>query len=197
MMGQTLEKRGRRPALGDRYPGEKLKPARMNTPTLQEIADARDRARRETEAEVMATARSQPHRRDLKEPDSRWADSALGRFCLANRLRKEIYDAGLMYQVIYDRHCAAWGAPCQRRSGGGRGGMGEGPTMRTVAEWRSALEGCSRAISDAGGVLAVKAIKLLCHDDIDIHPLEVAPAIIAFPELARYLGLGSLRTPFE
>ena len=189
-MAPTIEKRGRRPKPGARYPSGGLKPA-MNTPTLQEIADARDRARRETEAETMATALAQPHRRGNPEP---WLGSALGRFCHFQRVRRELYDAGLEYGAIIRRWRSAKGIPSDERHG--TGGCGDGPSAATVAGWERQIAACEKELWTTRGMDAYRAVRQLVLFDADLPEIDNKPAIIGLQAIARALGLASPEHPY-
>jgi len=112
---------------GTRHPCGKLK-----QPSAQERSEILARkARMESEY-----VQNQPHRRGFAVKDDPRLESELGRFCVRNHLRKELFDAALDWANIVRLYRAAWGAP-QDENHASTGMIGQGPSMETQAKWKA------------------------------------------------------------
>jgi len=112
--------------IGARHPCGKLK-----QPSAQERSEIAARnARMETQY-----AEGQPHRRDFKVKDDPRLESELGRFCVRQGLRMELFDAALDWANIVRLYRAAWGAPQDENHASA--GLGKGPSMETQAGWKA------------------------------------------------------------
>jgi len=80
----------------------------------------------------------QPHRRDFKVKDDPRLESELGRFCVRQGLRMELFDAALDWANIVRLYRAAWGAPQDENHASA--GLGEGPSMETQAKWKADMQ---------------------------------------------------------
>jgi hypothetical protein len=138
----------------------------------------------EKEANVVAIALHQPHRRGN---DSTWCENAVGRFCLEYGLSAEVYNAAHTYGDVRRRWRAAKGAPTMLRLSEGVG-TGEGPSASTVADWTrrlaSALHFCV-AVAGAEGWLSAE---MLIIDNADIPDRYHTGARNALAALATAMG---------
>ena len=161
-----------RKANADRHPCGKVKRA-----TAQQIADAQ-RAAEEAEMRVVL---AQPHRRGNR---SQLAESPLGRFCLANALPREYFDAGEAYACVKRQWQAAWGTPLVDRLGG----SGRDIDWAQVRKWDEMLRAWEGAMLDAGGYhgrLSVVSLAMNAPMQCRIYPEE---AKIALEALAKFQG---------
>jgi len=174
-----MAKRGRPRKTGLRYADGKLR-----KPTLEQLKEASAAQYREN----MAQAANQPHRRWARDPLDARLESALGRFCLANRVRGELYDAGRAFGDVYRRWRAAKGIrdPLHSSSLGG----GDGPSAETVAGWWRTIERVEARLRPHGSI-AYLAVRSLCLDDADISTEAADDAI----EGLRIVAQEMLRVP--
>ena len=91
-------------------PQRREKNGRKQRPTMQQLAAA-DRDQRMAET---FHAHRQPHRRDLPDPGTPMAFSALGRLCARMKWRQEYFIAGEMYGTACDDWRIAKGLPPRR-----------------------------------------------------------------------------------
>lgn len=175
-----MPKRGR-----PRKQGERSADGRLKRPTLAQLKEADAAKRREN----MLFVAAQPHRRDLPDPYSDKAASALGRFWMVNRLRSELFDAGTHYSEITRRWRAAWGVPDPNHSGSLGGGLG--PSEATVAAWWREIERIEAALR-AKSVVHYAAARHLCIDDADLPeyaaPIAIEALLIIADETGRSVG---------
>lgn len=169
-------------------PPRRWKNGRKARPKAVAQIEEANRAREEVE---MATVLAQPHRLGNR---SQKCESALGRFCLAHKLREEIYSAGGEYASLKRKWRAAKGVPMSERMSG----VGVEPDDATVYAWGARIDRCEEAILDcqdidprAYGPAAIGCVEWLVVDDKDL------PATIELPDvfaglLALTLALGFL-----
>lgn len=138
------------------------------------MATEREKADRER-----AHVKYQPHRQG---DDSKFPECALGRLVKSRKLHEAVYDAGLEYAGVCRRYGAAWGAPISERVGEGTGSA-EGPSLSTVAAWKSYLDDAEDAMGSD-----YPAVRRVIVADVDPSPMEVASAITGLIALARHLG---------
>ena len=137
-----------------RKPGTRERNGRLKRPTLAEMI-AREQEARDIEK---VTVLAQPHRRGDTDP---WCASALGRFCIAYRLRRECYDAGLIYASMKSKWLAAVGAPRDVRMGG----SGRDIPAKIVHGWAARIAAMEDAMMRAGGVAGLGWIEELAVYD--------------------------------
>lgn len=180
-------------------PGPKRKPSpagyspsgKRRKPT----ADMLNEMQRQKDAEIKRVVLDQPHRRDSVNPESPWNATALGRYCLAYKVRQELFEAGEAYAAIVRRYRAAKGIPTD--SSTGEGGGGDGPSAATVAGWERQLAICARALETCpNGTDAFRYTRQLVIDDFDIDPLNYPPVVLGLQALAQALGMPLPRRPF-
>lgn len=140
---------GRPRKQGARFPSGKLK-----APTLAQMTAAQKSV---ADAEKLV-ALAQPHRRGNT---SDLCGSALGRFCLAQALRRECYDAGLEYGMLKSKWRAAWGAPSDVRMGG----SGRDIDMEVVRGWGTRITEMEAAMTRAGGVAGLGWVEEIAVND--------------------------------
>jgi hypothetical protein len=99
-----MARRGRPKMQGPRWECGKRIPASVPQSVIAKIVEAQQEQVRKAKEIVMA----QPHRRLYAErPDDPWLATPFGRFCLAYRLRSELYEAGEKYwRLLYGWHLA-------------------------------------------------------------------------------------------
>ncbi len=137
-----MARRGAKRKLVKREPNGR--PQRLTT--LAQI-EAADRASRETE---MSLVKTQPHRKDAKDPASDLLHSPLGRFITAFGLRHEFYDGGNKYASKKNRIRAFYATP--REPGAHQSGSSSGgTTLAQVREWEAEvkkIEDCVARVHD-------------------------------------------------
>lgn len=179
-----MARRGRPRKAGERGAGGKLK-----KPTLDQIKEADAAKRRENKLFVA----NQPHRRDLPEPFSDRAASALGRFCMIYRVGDELYQAGIAYADLTRRWRGAWGCPDPNHSESI--GSGLGPSDATVAAWWRQIKGIEKALR-ARSMTHYAAARHLCIDDGDLPEDAVGIAVEALQIVADQTGRSVAGHPF-
>lgn len=115
----------------------------------------------------MAVVLAQPHRLGSR---SQKAENALGRFCEANKLRQELYDAGTRYGSLKRRWQALKGCPMPDRLGGSGVDPEDGVVIAlglTIARCESAVMACRSIDPRAYGVAALGYVEWLCCDGKD------------------------------
>jgi hypothetical protein len=154
---------------------------RLKKPTLQQIKEAEAKKHREN----MQTVANQPHRRGYSDPLDRRLTSALGRFCIGQRLRSELYDAGEEWAGVLRRWRAAKGVPDPLHTGGM--GTGQGPSDKTVDDWERLIRRIENALHLEG-----KDVWLLtrnvCIEDQDPYSCEVDVVVRGLRAVAVELG---------
>lgn len=178
-------RRGRPRKAGAREPNGQLQRSTL----AQIIAADREQTERERQ-NATAVVMAQPHRRGNDHP---WCATALGRFCLAHRLKKDLHDAGEKFADLVRRWRAAWGVPVPISLG--IGGSGQGPLMRTAAGWEeqiASVENALRRVSTAHLI----AIRHLVLDDADVPAQHSSVAIEALMVLARSMDIDPGKHPF-
>lgn len=169
------------------FPGRKPKPGlrepngRLQRPTTQAALNAlAEKARRREQAVVLA----QPHRRGEASP---LAESPLGRLCLRNKLKRELYDAGMQYGSIVASWRSAKGVPMATDRGSGQGG--EGPSDEKVRRWQTRMIEIERAVTREGGIEALLTLRTLVLDEAEPGIERDAIAVLALEAAAIELGL--------
>lgn len=104
----------------------------------------------------------QPHRRELKDPDSEHAECALGRFYLANG-NKIALEAGRHYAGLVRRWRAAHGMASAHAPEESTG-TGEGPAWSTVQGWLRDIRRIEAALDQAGPVIRFAVNRLVIED---------------------------------
>lgn len=152
-----------------RYPNGRLKKPR----TLEKIAEA-ERAVAEAN---MLTVLKQPHRRGNR---SQLAENPLGRFCLAHKLDRTLYDAGDAYGTLRRKWAAQAGAPMIDRLGGT--GNGE-VTLEDWQRWGERIREWEKEMKRGGGKDGLAAVVALLFDkpepSIKIKPPQAINALLA------------------
>ena len=116
----------------------------------------------------MQTAMNNPIRRQFKTPRDPLIDSALGRFVLVNKLRREILDSGELYAKTRRKIISAWDGPLADQPNGAGGDV----PMEILDEWKKDISAWELAILESSieGVAVLGWIGVLCFDDRDIAP---------------------------
>lgn len=165
-----MARAGRKRKPGDRFPCGQLK----------KIVDAEKAASMVQKSVVL----NQPHRQG---EESQLAGSALGRFVLRRRLRREYFDAGEQWASTKRKWLSCRDAPLPDQPGGGTGGD---VPMEVYDGWLKADAEASRAMERAAGLEGLSAVRALAFEDADLPPayppLPVARALAA---LAVHYGL--------
>lgn len=144
-----------------------ISPRRRGRPkktTIQQLAEFE----KEREEREMQTAMNNPIRRQFKTPRDPLIDTALGRFVLVNKLRREIFDSGETYARTRRKIVSAWDGPlCDQPNGTG----GDIP-MDILKSWQRDVFDWEVAITESSteGVAVLGWIGVLCFDDKDIAP---------------------------
>ncbi|KQT08515.1 hypothetical protein ASG40_11585 [Methylobacterium sp. Leaf399] len=128
----------------------------------------------ETEAAIMTTVRSQPHRRGHTDPDEPKLGDALGRLLIERAVDIDQYAAGERWKLLHEAHgrdCEGVSyriAPQTLDGAGGRSTATERPPEQLVAlrkDWDAAM----RALEETGeGRAAYQALTLVCT--LDSYP---------------------------
>jgi len=153
---------------------------------------AAERAKRERDAYQveMRTVLAQPHRRDMPQPEHPWCATALGKFCLKNKLRRELHDCAADYAALIARWRAAKGVPMVDSTG--QAGSGLGPSTATVRAWERDIEARERAMRQAlagkAGNIAYAAVRHIAVDGASIPPEYIPAAVQGMLALARHAG---------
>jgi hypothetical protein len=134
---------------------------------------------------------AQPHRRGERDQK---AATALGRFCLRNKLEPELYQAGEDYAALVRRWRVAKGIPVQGRPGPS---TGIEPDEEKIRGWgRRIIEIEDRLLDGAPGVMG--AIGWLVLSDAEPHPVNEPALIYGLRLLADELGLLPMgRHPYD
>lgn len=163
-----MARAGRKRKLGPRFPSGQLK----------QIQDAE----REAGAKQQAVVLAQPHRRG---ETSQLAGSALGRFILLHRLRREYFDAAEHWATTKRKWLSISGAPMPDRPGGTGGDV----PRELYASWVKADADASKAMEQAAGPAALAAVRALSVDDSDLPATyPAALPIKALAALAVHFG---------
>jgi len=153
---------------------------------------AAERAKRERDAYQveMRTVLKQPHRRDMPEPEHPWCATALGRFCLKNRIRRELHDCAADYAGLVGRWRAAKGVPLADSTG--HAGTGLGPSAATVRAWEKEIDAMEKAMRRAlpgkSGNIAYAAVRHVAVDGADLPPEFIPAAAQGMLALAKHMG---------
>lgn len=121
-------------------PSHREKSGKLKRPTKKE----REMAARSRTAEFqeIAVVLAQPHRRG--DPDQR-KSSSWGRFCMRNKLARELFDAGERYGQIYSRWCLLkTGRAIEGHSAGSSAGLE--PTPENIRQTVENLEAAESAL---------------------------------------------------
>lgn len=151
-----------------------------------------ERAKRDRDAYQveMRTVLQQPHRKGQPDPTSPWCVTALGRFCLKHRLRRELHDCGAEYAALVNRWRAAKGVPLD--SSTGQAGNGLGPSEGTVRAWERQIEAAGLAMRHAvpgkAGNIAYEAVRHIAVDGAEIAPEFIPSGIAGLLALAVHMG---------
>lgn len=158
------------------FPSRAVPPAKGDRRPVQERIEAQERA------ETLSVALMQPHRAGNDDPK---LSTPLGRFCIVQRLRGELYQAGDQYAEVLRQAKAARGfsVPYSPR-GEGATGLTEGQlqAMRDAAIIREA--NCN-AILIAIHARAARVLEALCYDQREISVHDEALAAHGLLMLAR------------
>lgn len=153
----------------ERYPCGKIKRSK----TIEQIAEAEKKAQ---EFE-MATVLAQPHRHGSR---SQLSENAFGRFILAHKLRRELYDAGIEYYALRRRLVNIWGGP---RDGIKLDGNGSDMTTEQSLKWKRLIHEWDVAMESAGGFIGRLGVVDLTfavgEPQTKIHPEKVIAALMA------------------
>ena len=184
-------------------PAVKLKQREPNGRHKRPSAEERKRRERDAYQVEMQTVLKQPHRRGMPQPDHRWCSTALGRFCLKHRVRRELHDCTADYAAVVRRLWAAKGVP--NPDGTGEAGSGVGPSDATVRGWEREVAACERAmircLPGRQGHIAMAAVRHIAvdprpHIEMEPIPPEYIPAAIqGMLALANHKG-HRLKHPF-
>jgi hypothetical protein len=128
----------------------------------------------ESADKIMATVRSQPHRRGFKDPDEPKLGDALGRLLIEAAIDLDQYAAGEKWKTLHEAHgrdCEGVShriAPQTLDGSGGRSTANERPADQIAAlrkDWSAAM----RALEETGEGRAVyQALTLVCT--LDSYP---------------------------
>lgn len=158
----------------ERYPSGRLKKPR----TLEKIAEA-ERAVAEAN---MITVLKQPHRRGNR---SQLAENPLGRFCLAHKLDRALYDAGDAYGTLRRKWAAMAGAPLPDRLGGNGGDV----SIEDWSKWEDLIRAWEREMDRAGTWHGKCGVVALIFDRPE-PTFKIVPKLVisALDALAIYQG---------
>jgi hypothetical protein len=154
-----MARRGRPKMQGPRWECGKRVPDSVPKSVVAKIIEAQKEQVRKAKEIVM----SQPHRRAHTErPDDPWLATPLGRFCLAYRLRSELYEAGEKYRrLLYGWHVAK-GLPVVGEPSGRSGAepLGVEDVAKNLAEINRKIGSVELAMvaKTHSGMLAVKRL---------------------------------------
>jgi len=126
----------------------------------------------------------QPHRRG---DNRRELESPLGRFCLRNKLREELYDTGIEYGGIVRQFYAAKGIPQPSSDGGG---SGHGVSPEKAVKLKEELERLEKPMKRAS-VLGFSALRKLTVHEEEIPPPaepETVSVLYLLAQMLRKLG---------
>lgn len=140
--------------------------------------------RRQAEQETLIV-RLQPHRRDLPNPESPLAGSALGRFVLKNKLRQEFYEAGDYYGTLVRKWQSVLGFPSMERVGG----TGRDTTWELVNEWSDEIIECRRTMIVYGkpdGCLSIE--RMAVYSEEFANGASIRQAMLSLAALAYKYG---------
>lgn len=153
----------------ERYPCGKIKRPK----TIEQIAEAEKKA----QEHEMATVLAQPHRQGSR---SQLSENAFGRFILAHKLRRELYDAGIEYYALRRRWVTTWGGPMDEIR---LGGSGEEVTMELAQKWKNTLDEWNAEMLRAGGFIGrlgvLGLIFAVGEAQVKIYPSKVIAALMA------------------
>lgn len=165
-----MARAGRKRKPGPRHPGGQLK----------RIIDAEKAVSNVQKSVVLA----QPHRRG---EESQLAGSALGRFVLAHRLRREYFDAGEQWASTKRKWLSCRGAPLPDHPSGGTGGD---VPIEVYDAWLKDDAQASRAMEKAAGLPGLTAVRSLAFDNADLPATYPAfPVMKALAALSVHYGL--------
>lgn len=153
----------------ERYPCGKIKRSK----TIQQIAEAE----KKVQEHEMATVLAQPHRQGSR---SQLSENAFGRFILAHKLRRELYDAGVEYYALRRRLVNIWGGP---RDGIKLDGNGSDVTTEQASKWKHLIREWDVTMEGAGGYLGRLGVVALTfavgEPQAKIYPEKVIAALMA------------------
>ena len=129
-----------------------------------------------------AVVLAQPHRKG--NTDQRCA-TVLGHFCVRNKIRAELTDAGEEYGATVRRWRAAKGIPSPFHNEAA--GSGRGPSDDTVATWQRRMLEMECAMMREG-IRSLLAVKQLVLDGNDLGMDQTDAAIDGLMVLAVHLG---------
>ena len=144
-----------------------ISPRRRGRPkktTIQQLAEFE----KEREEREMQTAMNNPIRRQFQTPRDPLIDSALGRYCLVQNLRREIFDSASDYAKTRRKIISAWGGPLADQPNG----TGSDIDLEIVHGWERDVSDWELAILESSieGVAVLGWIGKLTFDDVDIAP---------------------------
>ena len=154
---------------------------RLQRPTTLEALNALAAGERRKQQAVVLR---QPHRRG---EDSPLAESPLGRLCLRNKLKRELYEAGMNYGSIVACWRGAKGIPMTTDCGGGSA-TADGPTDLVVQRWQRQMLEIERAVM-RHGTEALLVMRTLVLDEAEAGIERDGLAIVALEAVAVELGL--------
>lgn len=147
----SIQRRGRPPKTGERFPGGDLRPLTPAEREKQQREEERQRKLAEERriAEDKRLIHAQPHRRG--DPEDSRRESPLGRFVAANKLRPEIHQGVNAFGDLWRRWCALKGAALdvQPPRGWAASGGGDGPSAEQVEAMRLRIEAIEAAVIKA------------------------------------------------
>lgn len=164
-------------------PGRKRKVGhREPNGRLQRMLDV-DRERRLLAGETI-TVLMQPHRRGDTDPRR---ESPLGRFCLRNKLGREMYDTGIEYGGLVRQFFAAKGIPQPSSDGGG---TGRGVSPEKAVKLKEELERLEKPIKRSNPVGFSAVRKLTVHEQEIPPPAEPETVSVLYylAQMLRKLG---------
>jgi len=163
---------GRKRKFGHREPNGRLQ---------RIVAAERDQRLRAGET---FTVMMQPHRRG---DNSQLSESPLGRFCLRNKLRSELYDTGIEYGGLVRQFFAAKGIPQPSSDGGG---SGRGVSPEKAIKLKEELERLEKPIKRSNP-LGFSAVRTLTVHEQEIPPPvepETVSVLYYLAQMLRKLG---------
>jgi hypothetical protein len=140
------------------------KRGRPKKTTIEQLAEFE----KEREEREMVIALNNPIRRQFATPRDPLIDTALGRFCIQHKLRREIFDSGELYAKTRRKIVSAWGGPMADQPDSAGGDV----PMAILKGWEQDVFDWELAITESSieGVAVLGWIGVLCFDDKDIAP---------------------------
>ncbi len=170
-----MSRAGRKRKTGQREPN-----GRLQRPSKEE----REAARLCREAGERATVLAQPHRRGNYD---QLCASALGRFVLNHKMRRELFEAGEEYAGTVRRWRAAKGIP-EPFLNSARGN-GVGPSDEAVERLEQRVTAMRSCVARESGVQALKWLDVVVLDDAEIPGAVGCHAVGSLTALAEHLGM--------